>query len=214
MKKLIVEPYIITWITHGDFTGPIRTHCDVSLENGVNTDAVKVFEDTNSLSTGLAICSEEDRNNGLFTQQYGMYLSLRRALSVVNSFGNPLIDKPARQYIWSHFKREVGFVVPPAHPPRPKVPKNIEGLDFQYKGEKYTVIEIVYIKAPKQEWIHQSSKIRIRKRPWVPAVVYEGHKGLSERFVRPYQEFINKFQLVKYETRNNDTTGLNDPSGM
>lgn len=184
---LEIGPCIISW----DWEEKDLVSCYISYEEPGTTGYILVGKH-------WARCSEEDWNKGLFSEQFGMRLSLKKAMQQWR-------DRPHsfRQKVWFAFRDKIGFPKPRPEITNPlyKVPKDFIGRTFFYKGENYTVTNIVWGKAPRAR--NQSTKGYWKKgetpgsRKWVEYVEYESHKGMDQRFVRPKSEFLNKFGITE-----------------
>lgn len=187
-STLEIGPCLITW----DWEEKDFVSCYVSYEEP-GTVGYKLA------AKGWARCSEEDWKAGLFSIQKGMQVSLKKAMSTWQLSGLPI---RFREKIWSTFHDEVGFHSPKRwinEKNQTKLPKDFVGLTFAYKGEKYTVTNIVWGKAlrarnKRRDYWRKGQEPG--KRMWVEYVEYEPHRGMEQRFVRPKSEFLNKFKLV------------------
>lgn len=189
---LSVGPCEIEWIWETDDEGPVVT-CSIFYEE-VGTQGARL------IGQAWSRCSKKDLYAGKFNEQKGLQIALKKALIKASEIINSHTFKTK---IWFAFRDNVGWPKRKYKPTQKetKLPKDIIGHTFFYKGENYTVTNIVWGKAPRAK--NQSNKGYWKKgeqpgkRKWVEYVEYEPHRGAEQRFVRPKAEFLSKFGICK-----------------
>lgn len=176
----IAIPYMVQW-------EQVNTH---SIECRVFNNMLS--EEERRVAQGIAICSKPDANKGMYSQEYGLWLSLKRAMKDAKSEGI-VANKMDRKLIFDAFfamvKASKTITPTKVTPKPPKFPSALEGQEFLYKGKRYLVVGKVWGKAPKARY-HKVMGGKSLK-PWVEYVIYEDYQG--ERYTRPLSEFTSKF---------------------
>ena len=176
----IAIPYMVEWYQVDPYTLTCRVYNNM------------LPEEERRFAGGTAICSKPDANKGMYSQEFGLWLSLKRTMKEAKSSGM-IPNKEDRKMIFDAFFAMVkaSKTITPIKV-APKFPPILEGHEFSYKGKKYLVVGKVWGKAPKTRY----KKVMGGKslRPWVEYIVYEDYQG--ERYTRPLSEFTSKFVPV------------------
>lgn len=152
------------------------------------------------IGSAWARCSEQDLKAGRFNERKGMQVALRKAIFEAR---NRLSSFRFRQTLWFEFRDKIGWPKKRYKPTQKemKLPKDLIGHTFAYKGENYTVVNIVWGKAPRA--VNRDTKGYWKKgetpgtRKWVEYIEYEPNRGAEQRFVRPKAEFLSKFRITE-----------------
>ena len=168
-KKYILEVflYFIEWTIVDRIV-----HCDYYLDK------------SEILASGSAICSTEDT----FSEAYGMWLSMKRMLQRSEHFST---DIEFRKQAWKRFLNSEPikgkWLKPYQRVIKPRLPKDLSGYMFSYKGERYLVREV--------------AKRKNERGKWVDCIIYTCEKSnFIKTYVRDYNQFISRFRII------NDTT--------
>lgn len=185
--------------------GPCKVMWDW-VEPGIAVNCAIIYEEPGTvgyrlIGDGWAILSETDRLAGRANDNKGMQVAMRKAMA--SAADAVLSSHEFRRRLWFEFRDRIGWPKKKYKPTQKetKLPKDIIGHTFFYKGENYTVVNIVWGKAPRA--VNRDTKGYWKKgetpgtRKWVEYVEYEPHRGAEQRFVRPKAEFLSKFGICE-----------------